>query len=49
MTSLGTIPILHQQRDWEGGVRKKATFDDVQYYLCWRRVNGWVRESPKIY
>ena len=37
-TALGTIPILLQQRDWVGGVRKVAIFADVQYYLCWRRV-----------
>ena len=35
---LGTIPILRQQRDWVGGVRKVAIFADVQYYLCWQRV-----------
>jgi hypothetical protein len=30
----GTIPILRQQTDWVGGVRKIANFADVQYYLC---------------
>ena len=35
---LGTIPILRQQRDWVGGVRKIAIFADFQYYLCRRRV-----------
>ena len=29
---LGTIPILRQQRDWVGGVRKMAYFADVQSY-----------------
>ena len=32
--SIGTIPILRQQRDWVGGVRKMTIFADVQYYLC---------------
>ena len=31
---LGTIPILRQQRDWVGEVRKMAISADVQYYLC---------------
>ena len=44
----GTIPILRQQRNWVGGVRKMTIFADVQYYLCWRRVSGWVRKSLKI-
>ena len=30
----GTIPILRQQRDWVGGIRKLTIFADVQYYLC---------------
>ena len=46
--TFGTIPILRQQWDWVGGVKKMAIFADVQYYLCWRRVSGWVRKSPKI-
>ena len=32
--TLGTSPILRQQRDWVGGVRKTAIFADVQYYSC---------------
>ena len=36
----GTIPILHQQRGWVGGIRKMAIFADVQYYFCWHRVGG---------
>ena len=35
---LGTIPKLHQQRDWVGGVGKMAIFADVQYFLCQCRV-----------
>ena len=35
-----TIPILRQQSDWMGWVRKMAIFSDVQYYLYWRRVGG---------
>ena len=31
---LGTIPILRQQMNWVGGVRKVAFFADVQYNLC---------------
>ena len=31
---LGTNPILRQQMNWVGGVRKVAFFEDVQYYLC---------------
>ena len=27
--SIGTIPILHQQRDWVGGVKKWQFFADV--------------------
>ena len=38
--SLGTIPILRQQKDWVGGVKKMVIFADIQYYLCWRRVSG---------
>ena len=34
----GTIPILRQQRDWVGGVRKIAIFAYFQYYLFWRGV-----------
>ena len=44
----GTIPILRQQRDCVGGVRKLAIFTDVQYYLCWHRVGRWVKKSPKM-
>ena len=43
-----TIPILSQQMDWVGEVRKMAFFADVQYNLCWRRVGGWVRKRPKM-
>ena len=42
-TCKGTVPILRQQRDWVGGVRKMSIFADFQYYLCWctlRRVDG---------
>ena len=46
--NLGTIPMLRQQRDWVGGVRKMAIFADVQYYLCWRRVGWCVKKSPKM-
>ena len=45
---LGTVPILRQQMDWVGGVRKVAISADVQYYLYWRRVGGWVRKIPKM-
>ena len=31
----GTIPILRQQRNWVGGVRKMTIFADVQCYSCW--------------
>ena len=44
----GTIPILRQQRDWLGGVKKMAIFADIHYYLCWRRVYGWARKSLKM-
>ena len=27
----GTVPILRQQRDWVGGVKKLTIFDDNQY------------------
>ena len=33
--------------EWLGS-EKIAIFTDVQYYLCWRRVSGWVRKTPKI-
>ena len=46
---LRTTPILRQQRDWVGGVRKMTIFADIQYYFCWRRVSGWVRKSPKMF
>ena len=36
--SRGTIPILRQQRNWVGGVRKMAIFAYLQYHLCWRWV-----------
>ena len=35
---LGTIPILRQQSDWLGGVRKMANFADV----------GWLGASEKV-
>ena len=44
MLPLGTIPILRQERDWVGGVRKMAIFADVQYYLF---NVGWVDGSEK--
>ena len=48
-----TIPILRQQRDWVGVMRRLAIFADVQCYLCWRWVGGWVgwwvRKSLKMY
>ena len=44
----GTIPILRQQMNWVGGVRKVSFFADVHYYLFWRRVVGWVRKGPKM-
>ena len=37
-TSLGTIPILRQQRDWVGGVRKMAillTFSTICSDVGW--------------
>ena len=34
----GTIPILSQQKEWLGGVRKIVFCADIHYYLCWRRV-----------
>ena len=46
--TLEAIPILRQQKDWMGGVRKIAIFADVQYYLCWRRLGGW-EKSPKMF
>ena len=33
--TLATIPILRQQRDWVGGVRKMGIFARVQYYQFW--------------
>ena len=35
-----TIPILRQQRDWVGGVRKMENFADVQYSIY--ADVGWV-------
>ena len=46
--SIGTIPILRQQRDWAGVVRKLTFFADFQFYLFWRRLGGWVRRSQKM-
>ena len=31
-SALGTIPILRQQRDWVGGVRKMVIFADFSFY-----------------
>ena len=45
LDSLGTIPILRQQRDWVGGVRKMAIFAEVQYYYA---DVGWLGESEKV-
>ena len=46
---LGTIPKLHQQRDWVGGVRKMAIFADVQYFLCQCRVGQkWQKKSNNV-
>ena len=45
--SLGTIPILRQQKDWVGGVKKMVIFADIQYYLCWHRVSGWIKKVRK--
>ena len=43
---LGTIPILCQQRDWVGGVRKMAIFADIQYYLL--KHGAWARKVQKF-
>ena len=43
MNKLGTIPILRQQRDWVGGIRKMAIFADFQYYS-----RDWVGGSEKV-
>ena len=45
---LGTIAILRQQSDWGGLGQKMTIFADVQYYLCWRKVDGWVRKSSRM-
>ena len=37
---LGTIPILRQQRDWVGGVRKMAIFADVHVSTIYADVGG---------
>ena len=42
--ALETIPILRQQKDWMGGVRKRAILADVQYNSRWRNV-GWVGQK----
>ena len=34
LLTLDATPILRQQRNWVGGVKKVAIFTDVQYYLC---------------
>ena len=41
------FPILHQQRDWVGGVRKIGIFASVQYYQCRLRWAGWVRKKMR--
>ena len=46
--NLWAIPILRQQKDWVGRVRKMAIFADVQCYLCKRRVGGWVKKKSKM-
>ena len=43
--TIGTIPILRQQIDLVGGVRKMAIFLDVQYYADLECVNGWVGQE----
>ena len=43
---LKTIPILRQQKDWEGGFRKWLTFSTV--FILKYVVGGWVRKSPKM-
>ena len=42
---IGTIPLLRQQGNWVGGVRKMAIFLDVQYYADLECVNGWVGQE----
>ena len=42
------IPILRQERDWVGGVRKMAFVADIQYYLWWCRAGEWVRKNTKM-
>ena len=44
----GTIPILRQQKDWVGGVKKWPVFVDILYCVYADIVDGWVRKSPKI-
>ena len=44
----GTIPILRQQKDWVGGVKKWPVFVDIQYCVYADIVDGWVRKSSKI-
>ena len=44
----GTILILRQQKDWVGGLKKKAIFADVQYCFYPHIVGGWVWKSPKM-
>ena len=51
--STGSIPKLHQQNNWVGGVKKWAfwlTFSTVFMLKSWdpKIVGGWVRKSPKI-
>ena len=44
----GTIPILRQEKDWVGGVKKWPFFVDIQYCVYADIVDGWVRKSSKI-
>ena len=37
--------ISYQNTTVVGGVRKMAVFADFKFYLCWRRVSGWVWKS----
>ena len=49
LQQLGTIPILRQQRDWVGWVRKMAIllrFSTIYADVGW--MGGWVRKSPKM-
>ena len=45
---LGTIPMLCQQRDWVGGVRKTANLSDVKITVLLMLMFGWVGGSEKV-